>query len=1199
MKRLLLLLLPVVLLINSFDSSHAYGQSPAVATWALTADQQAVTSGSITAAAQLLNGLLHYDYISGGERTIPPAGSWPAQSAPDSTRSMIYRVSPAAGNSFTVKEIGISVSFNGSSAGRVNLTWSTDSIHFTTVTPDFALVSSSAPTAYTFGNLNINVPAGGTLYFRVSPWTSSVITGKYLVTKNVIIKGTTNPVPVATWPLTANQQATASGNITAGPQTLSNLVVNGYTSGQQLLPASGSWPAATTPDNNRYAQFTTAPLTGNAFTVTDISLSLAFAASGGKAKISWSVNGTDYTEIDTTLTLTTTLAAYTLSNLDITATTGQTLYLRVLPWSTGAQGNISLTAKDMTLSGYTYVVPAITWMLTAGQDATVTGDVTATAQSLTGLKVNNYISGNGGQRLLPPDSTWPAESAPAAGRYIQYTASPVTGNSLVVQQITVPLSFNSSAYAHARICWSADGNTFTDLAADQLLISGTNPVAYTFSNLNIDIPQDKSLYLRVYPWTTSIITNKYLVTKNVMISGTTYPFRQIAFPGAEGAGRFAKGGRGGSVYYVTNLNNSGTGSLRDAVSQPNRTIMFKVSGTIYLLSPVVILQDNITIAGQTAPGDGICLANYGMGIRANNVIIRYIRSRPGDIIINPGDTAKAVDAMYNNFGNPVTKPFSNIIVDHCSMSWSTDEAGSFYAISNFTLQWCMLSESLYQSIHVKETPHGYGGIWGGQQSSFHHNLLASHSNRNPRFSGSANTGQPELEYVDFRNNVVYNWVGSTYGGAGGHQNMVNNYYKPGPATTGETSCATSNRRHRILSYTTYSVSLGGDTIPGGKFYIKGNYVPGYPCVDEPNDSSDNNWVNGVHPDNLPGAAEALAAARVNTPFAYSPVTTQTAPDAYIAVTSGAGAILPRRDTVDRRIARETLTGTATYEDSSYQASGMGHPSGIINSQNTVGGWPTLTSTAYPDDTDNDGLPNWWELMTGNDSTSTAANATGSNGFTILENYLNGIQSPDQQVTFTQAAASRAGSDTVKISFDIDWAKDQFRFGIYRSADNISFTKISELASNINRTHYVTEDISGPQQTLYYKIGSYRTDGQGTIVYSNTISIDNTLQARQQADTALLRSLPASNGMIVKEIKGTGQLRIFPNPVTDKLVIRHQPVKGNAGISLYTMAGLRVKTCVVAPGATETRINTGELVSGTYLLVMDSAGTRSGLVFIKQ
>ncbi|NLR63885.1 T9SS type A sorting domain-containing protein [Chitinophaga varians] len=672
---------------------------------------------------------------------------------------------------------------------------------------------------------------------------------------------------------------------------------------------------------------------------------------------------------------------------------------------------------------------------------------------------------------------------------------------------------------------------------------------------------------------------------------TSGPLPQIAFPGAEGAGRFAQGGRGGTVYYVTNLNNSGPGSLRDAVSQPNRTVMFKVSGTINLLSAVVLTQDNITIAGQTAPGDGICLANYGMGIRANNIIVRYIRSRPGDIILNPNDTAKAVDAMYNNFGSPVTKPYSNIIIDHCSMSWSTDEAGSFYAISNFTLQWSLLSESLYKSKHVKETPHGYGGIWGGQQSSFHHNLLASHSNRNPRFSGSANTGQPELEYVDFRNNVIYNWVGSSYGGAGGHQNMVNNYYKPGPATTGSLNCATSNRRHRILLYTTFSVSLAGDTIPGGKFYIKGNYVPGYPCVEETTDTSSNNWTYGVHPDGQPGAAAALANARVDTPFPYAPVTTQSAQDAFVSVTATAGAILPRRDTVDRRIIRETRTGTATFGDTSYHAPGAGNPSGIIDCQNTVGGWPTLTSSTYPDDTDNDGLPNWWEKMKGGDSISIAANSVDSDGFTMLEKYLNAIPSPDQQVTFTQTAGIRAGGDTVRISFDTDWAKDVFAFGIFRSTDNTSFTKIATINSNINQTHYATDYPAAPAQTCYYKIGSYRPNGTGDTVYSQTITLDNALMMRQQANKALRHALSSSVNT------QNSNITIYPNPVSDRLTVGHPAVKGRAGITLYTVDGQRVKTCIAANGATTTNINTGELGNGTYLLVMDNGGVRTGKVFL--
>ncbi|QJB35468.1 T9SS type A sorting domain-containing protein [Chitinophaga oryzae] len=1190
MKKWLLHLLPATLFVTTVTNGNVYSQTSATATWALTANQQAVTTGNVSANAQQLNGLVHYDYISGGERTIPSSGTWPAQTGADDTRNMLYTVAPAAGSTLTVKEIAASLSFNGSSACRVKLSWSTDSIHFTDVTTDFALVSSSTPTAYTFTGLNINVRNNGRLFFRISPWTTGVVTGKYLITKNVAIKGITATAPVAAWPLTANQQGTATGNISVAAQTLNGLSVAGYSAGQQLSPTGGNWPAESAPAAGRYAQFAVTPTTGNAFTATGISLSLAFGAAGGQARVSWSVNGTDYTTLDTTLSIGATANTYALNTPDITATTGQTLYLRVSPWSSTATTS-PLTISEVTVTGYTYIVPAITWALTTDQSPAVSGDVTAAAQTLTGLKVNNYITGNGGQRLLPPDSTWPAATAPDNGRYIQYTAAPVTGNSLTVQQVTVPLSFNSSDYAHARIAWSTDGTSFTDFTADQALTAGATPVAYTFSNLNIDVPTGKTFYLRVYPWTTAAITGKYLVTKNVMISGTTYPFRQIAFPGAEGAGRFAKGGRGGSVYYVTNLNNSGAGSLRDAVSQPNRTVMFKVSGTINLLSAVVITQDNITIAGQTAPGDGICLANYGMGIRANNVIIRYIRSRPGDIILNPNDTAKAVDAMYNNFGSPVTKPFSNIIVDHCSLSWSTDEAGSFYAISNFTLQWSLLSESLYKSKHVKETPHGYGGIWGGQQVSFHHNLLASHSNRNPRFSGSANTGQPELEYVDFRNNVVYNWAGSTYGGAGGHQNMVNNYYKPGPATTGEAGCATANRRHRILMYTTFSVSLAGDTIPGGKFYIKGNYVPGYPCVEETTDTSSNNWTYGVHPDGQPGAEAALATARVNTPFPYAPVTTQTAQDAFTSVTAGVGAILPRRDTVDRRIVRETRTGTATFGDSSYQSAGMGIPSGIIDSQNTVGGWPTLQSSTYPDDTDNDGLPNWWEKMKGGDSTGIAANSLDSDGFTMLEKYLNAIPSPDQQVTFTQASGIRTGGDTVRISFVIDWAKDVFTFGIFRSTDNANFTQIATIPSNINQTHYVLDDPAAPAQTCYYKIGSSRTDGTGSTLYSQTITIGNALMMRQQADKALMQALSSAG------ISKNNSLTIYPNPVSDRLVVGHPAVKGRGAITLYTVDGQRVKTWTAANGTTETRIGTGELNNGTYVLVMDNGGTRSGKVFI--
>lgn len=286
-----------------------------------------------------------------------------------------------------------------------------------------------------------------------------------------------------------------------------------------------------------------------------------------------------------------------------------------------------------------------------------------------------------------------------------------------------------------------------------------------------------------------------------------------AFPGADGYGRYTQGGRGGTVYYVTTLDDSDEqGTLRYGVTRLSKAvIMFKVSGTIHLNSPLNISASNITIAGQSAPGDGICIADYPVSVSGSQVIIRYMRFRMGDRKLN-ADEADGADALGGRFS-------TDVIIDHCSISWSTDECCSFYANTNFTMQWCLVTESLRESLHSKGT-HGYGAIWGGLGASFYHNMLAHHGSRTPRFGTGDHKDRPDLHMVDMRNCVNYNYAGNgCYGAEGMHINLVNNYYKWGPATE------TASCRNKLISpgYATHS---NGVTAIWGKYYLDGNVVTG-------------------------------------------------------------------------------------------------------------------------------------------------------------------------------------------------------------------------------------------------------------------------------------------------------------------------------------------------------------------------------------
>ncbi|MCB2376515.1 pectate lyase [Hymenobacter sp. BT635] len=453
--------------------------------------------------------------------------------------------------------------------------------------------------------------------------------------------------------------------------------------------------------------------------------------------------------------------------------------------------------------------------------------------------------------------------------------------------------------------------------------------------------------------------------------------QQLAFPGAEGAGRFTSGGRGTAkqpttVFEVTSLSDdTKPGSLRYALRQPAaaRTIVFRVSGTIHLTSPLVLENSNTTLAGQTAPGGGICLADYPVSIKASNVIVRFVRFRMGDKNQNQGFVPGA--GGDDAFGGGMRQ--KHIIIDHCSMSWSTDEAFSVYEGDSTTLQWNLISEPLNYSYHFEKGDkdferHGFGGIWGGQHATMHHNLFAHCNNRTPRFNGSRYTHAAGYENVDFRNNVIYNWgENNVYAGEGGNYNVVNNYYKYGPSTK-------ESVKARVLN--PYRITEGKNLLPYGKFYLRGNYS------DASAEVTRHNW-RGVTMNN--GTVADTALAQAPAPFDLGPVTTHTAEAAYEAVLAGAGAIRPERDTLDQRIVRDVRRRTGRLID---VQGGYAHGTPYSVSQRA---WPELKTQPAPPDTDHDGMPDAWETRQKlNPKDAADRNRIGSDGYTMLEVYLNSL-----------------------------------------------------------------------------------------------------------------------------------------------------------------------------------------------------------------
>ncbi len=422
-----------------------------------------------------------------------------------------------------------------------------------------------------------------------------------------------------------------------------------------------------------------------------------------------------------------------------------------------------------------------------------------------------------------------------------------------------------------------------------------------------------------------------------------------AFPGAEGSGMYSVGGRGGTIYEVTNLNDSGPGSLRAAIQASGpRIAVFRVGGTISLLSNLVITNPYITIAGQTTPGDGICLKDYNFNIKADHVIVRYMRFRLGDNALQESDAV----TIYKG---------QNIILDHCSASWSVDETLStdcsgdpcstgHYA-GNLTVQWCMITESLNCSIHEKDC-HGYGSLVRGgynNKYSFHHNLYAHHRGRSPR-PGNYNDyiEDPDGLIFDFRNNVVYNWGGS-YAGYNADDdsitkmNFVGNYYIEGPDSSSDDA---------FREQCTYS-----------KAYFSDNWMNGSCPLDPWSLVRFDGFTSGE-----------ILAYKLSNPIPVEPVYTDDAVTAYALVLADAGASFPVRDAVDTRVINEVENNEG----------------GIIDDEDEVGGWPVLASGTPPVDTDHDGMPDEWEFAFCLDpcDSSDSSGDRDDDGYTNIEEYIN-------------------------------------------------------------------------------------------------------------------------------------------------------------------------------------------------------------------
>ena len=652
-----------------------------------------------------------------------------------------------------------------------------------------------------------------------------------------------------------------------------------------------------------------------------------------------------------------------------------------------------------------------------------------------------------------------------------------------------------------------------------------------------------------------------------------------AFPGAEGHGRYVTGGRGGQVIHVTNLNDSGSGSLRNAVSgSSKKIIVFDVAGVIALKNNLNI-GANTTILGQTAPAPGITLRYYTVNPNGNNIIIRYLRFRRGQ----EKDVNDGADAS-------TARHFTGIIIDHCSLSWSIDEVASFYDNNNFTMQWCTIGESLNNAGHGKGA-HGYGGIWGGKLASFHHNLICHVNNRSPRFNGARYdwTGYTsnklyneykwenavQAENVDFRNCVVYNCGNGCYGGPGGGKiNMVNNYFKTGPtATTSRLTTVTVGASGNSEGYPKYWTMTS-------RYYLSGNqinstknagwnymsYDDGTYLINGKRYSPDPNHYNGANETYEKNSAGTdCICMQLDEPTYTGEITTHTAEQAYEKVLTYAGASLIQDD-VDARYFTEARNGTATYSGSVTQQKGR------IDLVSDVNGYTeTNFGTGSRDasfDTDKDGIPDAWETANGlnpNDATDAVTYTLDPAKYYMnIEVYANSLV---QDIM----VAGNADTD--------DAAKEYYP--AYKKEDGTQVEAINTLGLDLNpsdnptgETKTYTVKFNGDDvqsQNGFFSFGDSNNKHSFNTKFTGTYNGITFTQGLKMEGTTLVQFTTTALSSTVIIVQSTWSANTLKFDGTELDVTTAATPDGSEGVRVYTITGVGAGTHSITRGNGESGI----------------------------